>query len=81
MKTLVIELTPGPEYVPPRGIQPLSLMGLALMVVMVSKHEVKVTIGARFPFIMIPAELAGFPVAQFKLEVSMQRTLSLFAGL
>jgi hypothetical protein len=56
-------------------------MGLALTVVMVSKHEVKVTIGARVPLIMISDELAGLPVTQFRLEVMIHLTLSLFAGL
>jgi hypothetical protein len=56
-------------------------MGLALTVVIVSKHEVKVTIGASVPLMMISAELAGFPVTQAKLEVITQRTLSPFAGL
>ena len=66
---------------PPNGIPPLSFMGLAFMVVMVSKHAVKVTTGARFPFIMIFEELQGLPVTQARLEVIMQRTLSLVIGL
>ena len=81
VKTPVNELTPGPEYVPPNGIPPLNLIGLALIVVMVSKHEVKVTVGARFPLMMILPELAGFPVTQDRFDVMTQRTLSLFAGL
>ena len=55
--------------------------GLAPIVVTVSKHEVKLTIGARVPLMMIFAELAGLPVTQLKFEVMMQRTLSLFIGL
>ena len=47
---------------------------------MVSKHDVNVTIGARVPLMMILAELAGLPVTQLRLEVMMQRTLSLLAG-
>ena len=81
VKTPVNELTPGPEYVPPNGIPPLSFIGFALIVVMVSKHEVKVTVGARFPLMMILFELAGFPVTQLRLEVITQRTLSLLTGI
>jgi hypothetical protein len=56
-------------------------MGLALTVVMVSKQEVKVTIGASVALMIISAELAGLPVIQTRLEVITHRTLSLFAGL
>ena len=56
-------------------------MGLALMVVMVSKHAVKVMIGANVPLIIISGELAGLPVTQLKFEVITQRTLSLLTGL
>jgi hypothetical protein len=81
VKIPVRELTPGPEYVPPNGIPPLSLIGLALMVVIVSKQEMKVTIGAKVPLMMIFVELAGLPVTQLRFEVMIQRTLSLLAGL
>ena len=66
---------------PPRGIPPLSLIGFALIVVIVSKQEVKVTIGASVPLMMIFDELAGLPVTQLRLDVITHRTLSLFAGL
>ena len=56
-------------------------MGLALMLVIVSKQDVKETIGANVPLIMVFAELAGLPVTQDRLEVMMQRMLSLLAGL
>jgi hypothetical protein len=56
-------------------------MGLALTVVMVSKHAVKVTIGARVPLMMISDELAGLFVTQPRLEVITHRTLSPFEGL
>ena len=81
VNTPVAEFTPGPEYVPFKGIPPFSLMGFALIVVSVSKQEEKVTIGANVPLMMIFNELAGLPVTQFKFEVMMQRTLSLFIGL
>jgi hypothetical protein len=81
VKIPVRELTPGPEYVPPNGIPPLSLIGFALTVVIVSKHEVKVTIGAKEPFMMIFDELAGLPVTQSRFDVITQRTLSPPAGL
>ena len=56
-------------------------MGFALIVVIVSKQDVNVTIGANVPLMMIFDELAGLPVTQVRLEVMMQRTLSLLAGL
>ena len=43
------------------------------MVVMVSKQDVKVTIGARVPLMIILFELAGLPVTQLKFEVITQR--------
>ena len=49
--------------------------------VMVSKHEMKVTIGAKVPLMIIVAELAGFPVVQVILDVSTQVTASLFTGI
>jgi hypothetical protein len=72
VKTLEIEFTPEPEYVPPNGIPPLSLIGLALIVVIVSKQEVNETLGAKVPLIMIFAELAGLPVTQARLEIIIQ---------
>ena len=56
-------------------------MGLALMVVIVSKQDVKVTIGANVPLMMIFAELAGLPVAQLRFEAITHRTLSPSIGL
>ena len=81
VKIPVRELTPGPEYVPPNGIPPLSLIGFAFTAVIVSKQEVKVTIGAKVPLMMIFAELAGLPVTQLRLEVITHRTLSPSTGL
>ena len=56
-------------------------MGFALIVVIVSKHEVKVTVGAKDPLMMILAELTGLPVTQARFDVMTQRTLSSLAGL
>ena len=81
LKNPVIELTPGPEYIPPSGIPPLSLMGFAFVEVMVSKQGVNVTTEAKVPLMMIFAELAGFPVTQGRLDDRMHRTLSPFNGL
>jgi hypothetical protein len=81
VKTPVGEFTPGPEYIPPNGMPPLSLKGFAFTDVIVSKQDVKVTIGARVPLIMIFAELAGLPVTQARFDVITHRTLSPFAGL
>ena len=81
MKVLVIEFTPGPEKVPPNGIPPLSLMGFALIVVIVSKQDVNVTIGANVPLMMIFGELAGLPVTQERFDVIIHRMLSLGIGL
>ena len=66
---------------PPSGIPPLSLMGLALRVVTVSKQGVKLTIGARVPLRMIFAELAGLPVTHDRLEFMIHLTLSPVTGL
>ena len=77
----VRELMPDPEEGPPNGSPPLSLKALALAVVTVSKHEAKLTIGARVPLMTIFAEVAGLPVTQLRLEVRMQLTVSLLAGL
>ena len=66
---------------PPNGIPPLSFIGFALTVVIVSKQALKVTIGARVPLIMIFAELAGLPVTQGRLEVMITLTLSPLFGL
>ena len=81
VNTPVTGLTPGPENVPPKGVPPFSLKGLALIVVTVSKQVVNVTFGAIDPLMMIFAELTGFPVTQFRLDKRMHRTLSLFCGL
>ena len=59
---------------------PLSLIGLAFKVVIVSKHEVKVTIGANVPLMIISIELAGLFVTQLKFEVITQRILSPLFG-
>ena len=59
----------------------MSLMGFEFTVVIVSKHEVKVTIGAKVPLMMIFAELAGLPVTQARFDVMTQRTLSPATGL
>ena len=48
---------------------------------MVSKQEVKVTVGDRVPLIIISRELAGLLVTQVKLEVMTHRTLSPLFGL
>ena len=56
-------------------------MGLALTVVIESKHAVKVTIGASVPLMMMSVEPAGLLVTQFRFEVITQRMLSPFAGL
>jgi hypothetical protein len=80
-KTSVVVFTPGPEKVPPSGIPPFNLYGLALIVVIVSKHVVKVTFGDGEPIIKIFGELAGLPVTQARFDVITQRTLSPFAGL
>ena len=66
---------------PPRGTPPLSFMGLAFVVVMVSKHGMKVTMGARLPFMMIFAELAGLFVTHARFEFIIHRTLSPLMGL
>ena len=81
VNTPVTGLTPGPEKVPPSGVPPFSLKGLAPIVVIVSKQVVKVTFGASEPIMMILPELAGLDVTQFKFDVMTQRTLSLLAGL
>jgi hypothetical protein len=41
VNTPVTGFTPGPEKVPPSGIPPFSLYGLALIVVTVSKQVMK----------------------------------------
>ena len=46
-----------------------------------SKQLVNVTFGAARSLMMIMAELAGFPVTQFRFEVMIHRTLSPAAGL
>ena len=66
---------------PPRGIPPLSFMGLAFRVVIVSKQALNETIGASVPLMKIFAELHGLPVTQARLEVMIQRILSLGIGL
>jgi hypothetical protein len=57
------------------------LIGFALIVVIVSKQDVKETIGANVPLMMIFAELAGLPVTQLRFDVMTQRMLSLLIGL
>ena len=59
----------------------MSLMGLALKVVIVSKQAAKETLGARDPLMMIFDELTGLPVTQERFDVMMQRTLSPLVGL
>ena len=81
VNTPVAGLTPGPEKVPPSGIPPFSLKGLALSVVTVSKHVLKETFGTGSPTMMTFDELTGLPVTQFRFEVITHRTLSLLAGL
>jgi hypothetical protein len=81
VKMPVSEFTPGPEYVPPRGIPPLRRIGLAVIVVIVSKQVEKDTAGASDPDRLIVFELAGFPVTQESEEFKMHRTLSPLAGL
>ena len=81
VKMPVNEFTPGPEKVPPNGIPPLSLMGFALIVVIVSKQDVNVTIGANVPLMIIFAELAGLPVTQERFDVMIHRMLSPLSGL
>ena len=73
--------TPGPEYVPFNGMPPFNLMGLAFIVVILSKQNVNVTIGASVPLMMILFEVAGLPDTQFRFEVITHHTLSLLAGL
>jgi hypothetical protein len=73
--------TPAPEYIPPSGIPPFNLNGLAVVVVILSKQRVNVTMGARLPSIIMILEAAGFPVTQMRLDVMMQDTRSPDAGL
>lgn len=77
----VAGLTPGPENVPPNGVPPLSLKGLALIVVTESKQVMKLTFGASEPVMMIVPELAGLNVTQLRFEVITHLMLSLLAGL
>ena len=70
------EFTPGPEYVPPRGMPPLSFIGLALTVVMLSKQRVKVTIGTGFDTMIIELDDAGLEDTQERFDVMTQRMLS-----
>jgi hypothetical protein len=60
---------------------PLSFIGLAFTVVMVSKQDVKLTVGASVPLMIISIELAGLLVTQFKFEVMTHLTLSPLFGL
>jgi hypothetical protein len=46
-----------------------------LVVVIVSKQEMKFTYGARVPLMIIFAELAGLPVTQERFEVMTQRMI------
>jgi hypothetical protein len=56
-------------------------MGLALVVVMVSKQAVKVTTGTGEETIMILLDHTGLLETHARLDVITQRTLSLLAGL
>ena len=67
----ILAETPGPEYVPIRGIPPFSLNGLAFRVVTVSKQVVKVTTGIAPTFMVIVLDVAGFPIGQAILELRM----------
>jgi hypothetical protein len=59
---------------------PFSFIGLALKVVMVSKQEAKVTIGASVPLMIISIELDGLFVTQLRFEVITHLTLSPLFG-
>ena len=75
------EFTPGPEYVPFSGIPPLSLNGLALRVVIVSKQAMKETTGISLVESVIELLVAGFPVMHELKDVpNKQETTSPFAG-
>ena len=67
-------VTPGPEYVPPKGIPPLSRKGCAFIVVIESLHRVKVTTGEEATPIVIVLLVAGFPLVQRALELRMQES-------
>ena len=68
VKMPVVELTPGPEYVPPRGNPPLSRKGLALTVVMVSKQAVKETSDEGMTVTDTGLLIAGLFVTQFTID-------------
>ena len=76
VKVLVPEFTPGPEYVPPNGIPPLSMKGVAETMVILSKQRVKKTAGAGRVVITILFDEAGLFAGQMKFEVSTQLILS-----
>ena len=76
VKTLVTELTPGPEYIPPIGIAPFSTKGAAVMVVMLSKQKGNETRGAGNELIIILPDEAGLLVTQGRLDLITQRMLS-----
>jgi hypothetical protein len=76
VKTLVDELTPGPEYVPPNGIPPFNFMGFAFSVVTLSKQRVKVTTGTGEETMMILLDVAGLPETHDRFEVMTHQTLS-----
>ena len=60
--------------VPPNGIPPLSLYGLALRVVMVSKQIENETAGCSATDIVMELDVAGLPEIQDSLDVRMQDT-------
>jgi hypothetical protein len=76
LKYPVNEFTPGPEYVPPRGMPPFSLNGWALRLVTVSWQTEKLTEGVGVRIIVIVLERAGLPCGQLMSEVSVQFTWS-----
>ena len=76
LKYPVNELTPGPEYVPPRGMPPLSLKGWALRLVTVSWQTEKLTEGEGERIIVIALERAGLPCGQVISEERVQLTWS-----
>ena len=61
---------------PPRGIPPFNFIGLALIVVMLSKHRVKLTKGTGEETIAILFDVAGLLVTQERFEVIMHQILS-----
>ena len=66
---------------PPKGIPPLSLIGLAFTVVMVSKQAVKVTDGVGLIDTGYRVLGTGFRIVQVSEEVKTQETKSPFNGM